>query len=205
MSAEESCRLCRTNLMVKGVITNSRNLFTVNSVGNPLSQRFHDVGVILQKRPGVLSRRICGKCYRKLVRVEEALRNLKKWQQTAEIEATIEKDVQRAAQHRHTTEDNDGSTSIILRHVASQTDPTERRSIGTQLKNVKSRGTQAKIPSRDCGVCTLTYPLDSSVLFLQPTVVKRASKRPRLSLTDEEGGPSECSSSVVDHNPDYSA
>ncbi|XP_042345620.1 uncharacterized protein LOC121945486 [Plectropomus leopardus] len=208
MSFQENCRLCKTNLMVKGVVSNSRNLFTLNSLENPLHKRFRDIGVFLPKRYGVFSRKICGKCYRKLVRVETALKFLKKWQKTAETEATVEKELQRATQQRYMAQDNDGSASIIFRHVASQTDPAEKRSIGTQLKNVKNRGTQAKIPSRDCGVCTLTYPLDSSVLFLQPTKVKRPSKRPskrpRLSLTNGEEGPSDSSSFMVDHEPEDS-
>lgn len=107
----------------------------------------------------------------------------------------------------------DGSGSVyhllpVVRHVASQTDPTETASVGTQLSvkttesqklqnSLRSTATQAKVPSRDCGVCTLTFPLDSPVLFLQPTLIKRPSKRPRLSLTDEEEGPSECSLSMV--------
>lgn len=57
--------------------------------------------------------------------------------------------------------------------------------------------TQVKVPSRDCGVCTLTFPLDSPILFLQPTLAKRPPKRPRLCFTDEEEGPSENSLPVV--------
>lgn len=107
MSVEETCRLCQNNLMVKGVITNSRNLFSVKHKAKPLHQRFRDVGVIFQKRPGVYSCRICVKCYRKFVKVEEALRILKIWQvyqQTAETQRTIEPDLQTATQHRRTTE-----------------------------------------------------------------------------------------------------
>lgn len=70
----------------------------------------------------------------------------------------------------------------------------------THLSFVRE-ATQAKAPSRDCGVCTLTFPLDSPILFLQPTIVKRPSKRPRLSHTDEEEGPSEWSSSMLGHEP----
>ncbi|XP_070691874.1 uncharacterized protein [Pempheris klunzingeri] len=97
-----------------------------------------------------------------------------------------------------------------VRHVASQTDPPERKSVSTQLSmktlqnHFRSTGTQVKVPSRDCGVCTLTFPLDSPLLFLQPTIVKRPSKRPRLSLTEEEEGPSECSLSMVVHEPEDS-
>ncbi|XP_023152047.1 mucin-2-like [Amphiprion ocellaris] len=91
-----------------------------------------------------------------------------------------------------------------VQHAASQTDAPETASVGTQLSmktteshkvhnSLRSTATQAKVPSRDCGVCTTTFPLDSPVLFLQPALIKRPSKRPRLSLTDEEEGPSECS------------
>ncbi|XP_035527943.1 uncharacterized protein LOC118335645 isoform X1 [Morone saxatilis] len=116
-----------------------------------------------------------------------------------------------------------GSACRILsvRHVASQTDPPERRSVSTQLStdnksvgtqlstktlqnHFRSTATQVRVPSRDCGVCTLTFPLDSPLLFLQPTIVKRPSKRPRLRLTDEEEGPSECSLSMVVREPEDS-
>ncbi|XP_044063847.1 uncharacterized protein LOC122881574 isoform X1 [Siniperca chuatsi] len=106
-----------------------------------------------------------------------------------------------------------GSASRILpavRHVASQTDPPERKSVSTQLSmktlqnHFRSTATQARVPSRDCGVCTLTFPLDSPLLFLQPTIVKRPSKRPRLSITDEKEGPAECSLSMVVHEPEDS-
>ncbi|XP_032374934.1 uncharacterized protein LOC116691431 isoform X2 [Etheostoma spectabile] len=97
-----------------------------------------------------------------------------------------------------------------VRHVASQTDPPKIKSVGTQLSiqtlqnPFRSRATQVKMPGRDCGVCTDTFPLDSPLLLLQPTLVKRPSKRPRLSLTDEEEGPSESSLSVVVHEPEDS-
>ncbi|XP_045900759.1 uncharacterized protein LOC123968204 isoform X1 [Micropterus dolomieu] len=104
----------------------------------------------------------------------------------------------------------DGSTLPAVRHVASQTDPPERKSVGTQLSmktlqnQFRSKGTQARVSSRDYGVCTLTFPLDSPLLFLQPTTVKRSSKRPRLSLSDEEEGPSGCRLSMVVHEPEDS-
>ncbi|XP_035480812.2 uncharacterized protein LOC118300242 isoform X1 [Scophthalmus maximus] len=81
--------------------------------------------------------------------------------------------------------------------TSCQTDPPERTSAGTQLSmktlqnHVRSKATQTTVASKDCGVCTLTFPLDSPMLFLQPTIARRPSKRPRLSLTDEEDGPSE--------------
>ncbi|XP_076593780.1 uncharacterized protein LOC143324876 isoform X2 [Chaetodon auriga] len=102
------------------------------------------------------------------------------------------------------------NTLPAVRHVASQTDPPERRSVSTQLSKktlqnkFRSTATQARVSSRDCGVCTLTFPLDSPLLFLQPTLVKRPPKRPRLSLTDEEEGPSECSLSMVVREPEDS-
>ncbi|XP_031154584.1 uncharacterized protein LOC116049247 isoform X2 [Sander lucioperca] len=97
-----------------------------------------------------------------------------------------------------------------VRHVASQTDPPKIKSVGTQLSMqtlqnpIRSKAIQVKIPSRDCGVCTDTFPLDSPLLLLQPTLVKRPSKRPRLSLTDEEEDPSEPRSSVAVHEPEDS-
>ncbi|XP_030249420.1 uncharacterized protein LOC115567202 isoform X3 [Sparus aurata] len=101
-----------------------------------------------------------------------------------------------------------GSSSKILpavRHVACQTDLP--LSAGTQVymkTYLRSKGTQARVASRDCGMCTLTFPLDSPLLFLQPTIIKRPSKRPRLSLTDKEEGPSQCKLSLLVHEPENS-
>ncbi|XP_031154589.1 uncharacterized protein LOC116049247 isoform X7 [Sander lucioperca] len=111
-----------------------------------------------------------------------------------------------------TTGTADCSCRILppVRHVASQTDPPKIKSVGTQLSMqtlqnpIRSKAIQVKIPSRDCGVCTDTFPLDSPLLLLQPTLVKRPSKRPRLSLTDEEEDPSEPRSSVAVHEPEDS-
>ncbi|TMS10410.1 hypothetical protein E3U43_019403 [Larimichthys crocea] len=111
------------------------------------------------------------------------------------------------------TQDTSGNSCRIMtsvRHVASQTDPPERKSVSTQLcmktlqSPFRSKGTQVRVASRDCGVCTLTFPLDSPLLFLQPTLVKRPSKRPRLSLTDEEESPTECNVSTVVQEPEDS-
>ncbi|XP_033957977.1 uncharacterized protein [Pseudochaenichthys georgianus] len=120
------------------------------------------------------------------------------------------------------TGDSFCQTSPAVRHVASQTDPPEiisdtllsiktepltRRSVGTQLSKrtlqnpVRSTATQARVPGKDCGVCTPTFPLDSPLLLLQPTIVKRPPKRPRLSLSDEEEGPSEGCSSMGINEP----
>ncbi|XP_030249422.1 uncharacterized protein LOC115567202 isoform X5 [Sparus aurata] len=106
------------------------------------------------------------------------------------------------------TEVTAGSSSKILpavRHVACQTDLP--LSAGTQVymkTYLRSKGTQARVASRDCGMCTLTFPLDSPLLFLQPTIIKRPSKRPRLSLTDKEEGPSQCKLSLLVHEPENS-
>lgn len=114
----------------------------------------------------------------------------------------------------HTTKEGDGNKGSIcqifpaVRHVGSQTDPPERKSVSTQLSmktlqnHFRSTATQVKAPSRDCGVCTLTFPLDSPLLFLQPTIVERPSKRARLSIKDEEESPAECSLSVVVQEPE---
>ncbi|XP_041843778.1 uncharacterized protein LOC121641606 isoform X1 [Melanotaenia boesemani] len=98
--------------------------------------------------------------------------------------------------------------SPLVRHVASQTDPPDfdfpkTRSVSTQLSmktlqnHIRSTATQVKVTSRDCSVCTVTLPLNSPMLFLQPTLVKKPTKRPRLSLTDGEEGPSRYSMSTV--------
>lgn len=47
-----------------------------------------------------------------------------------------------------------------------------------------AEATQVRRSCRDCGVGTVTFPLDSPLLLLQPTTVKR----PRPSVSDEDGG-----------------
>ncbi|CAL8302054.1 unnamed protein product [Merluccius merluccius] len=76
---ERTCRLCRGGLLVRGVISNSRRLFRRPGAQEPpLSDRFRDVGLDLPRRPAA-SGRICGKCFRQLVKVENAQNVLKKW------------------------------------------------------------------------------------------------------------------------------
>ncbi|KAG7474847.1 THAP domain-containing protein 10-like isoform X1 [Solea senegalensis] len=77
-----------------------------------------------------------------------------------------------------------------VRHAATQTVPPSKRSVGIQLSmrklktNVRNAGTQATVVSKSRGVDTHTFSLDR--LFLQPTLVKRPAKRPRLSISDKE-------------------
>ncbi|KAM4735217.1 THAP domain-containing protein 10-like [Anableps anableps] len=87
----------------------------------------------------------------------------------------------------------------FVRHVASQTDPPSvspnTRSVGTQLTRIsRSTGSQVKL-GRDYGVCT--DPLKTPLLLLQPTLVKRPSKRLRLSLEYKEEAPSEGITSIA--------
>ncbi|XP_033472946.1 uncharacterized protein LOC117251077 [Epinephelus lanceolatus] len=78
---EKTCRLCKVNLVVKGVITHSKLLYRCSQANERLlTERFRDVGVVLPCRPGVYSGRICMKCFRLLARVEESQNILKKWQ-----------------------------------------------------------------------------------------------------------------------------
>ncbi|XP_041843775.1 uncharacterized protein LOC121641605 isoform X2 [Melanotaenia boesemani] len=106
------------------------------------------------------------------------------------------------------TEDNGNTSHIspVVRHLTSQTDSEANTLVNKQQNNVTSTATQTKVASSECGVSTLTFPLDSPQLFLYPTtVVKQPSKRPRLSLKEEEGGSTECSSSKVVLEPEDSA
>ncbi|MEQ2277491.1 hypothetical protein XENORESO_003511 [Xenotaenia resolanae] len=105
-----------------------------------------------------------------------------------------------------------GQVASVVNHVASQTDPPcshlpETRTVGTQLAMAsphifKSTATQVRVMKRDCGVGTETLPLNSPLLLMQPQLEKRLSKRPRLTLADEEEeeDPSESiRSTVVQH------
>ena len=86
---EKSCRLCNKNLECKGVITNTRAVFRMGKADEvkPLSERFKDVGVVLQCRPGIYSGRICRACYNLLVRLEESISTLNKWKHKVGAEA----------------------------------------------------------------------------------------------------------------------
>ncbi|KAM4736442.1 uncharacterized protein FYW61_006580 [Anableps anableps] len=93
----------------------------------------------------------------------------------------------------------------FVRHVASQTDPPSvspnTRSVGTQLtriprqNKVQSTGSQVIFNSQHRTVCT--DPLKTPLLLLQPTLVKRPSKRLRLSLEYKEEAPSEGIASIA--------
>ncbi|XP_042255144.1 uncharacterized protein LOC121887991 isoform X1 [Thunnus maccoyii] len=88
---EKTCRICKINLVIKGVITNSRILFkSTNKNERPLWERFRDVGILLPCRPGVSSGRICLKCFRQLVRVEDSQIILKKWKTELDVTHTNE-------------------------------------------------------------------------------------------------------------------
>ncbi|KAM9851752.1 uncharacterized protein ACBR49_004904 isoform 1-T1 [Aulostomus maculatus] len=110
------------------------------------------------------------------------------------------------------TQGSSGSLSQLssVRDVACQTDHEEKKSVGTQLSkrtlqnHIRSTATQVQVSSRDCGVCTLTFPLDSPLLFLQPTITERPSKRPRLSLPAKEEDPSEYSLCTRVEEPHHS-
>ncbi|XP_027867565.1 uncharacterized protein LOC114141274 [Xiphophorus couchianus] len=82
----------------------------------------------------------------------------------------------------------------FVRHVASQTDPPSispnTRSVGTQVTRiprqikVQTTGSQVIFNSQHRIICS--DPLKSPLLLLQPTLVKRPSKRLRLGLEYEE-------------------
>ena len=49
---EKTCRLCKKNVEVRGVITNTRVLFSMKTqTGKLLCKRFRDLGVVLTCRP----------------------------------------------------------------------------------------------------------------------------------------------------------
>ena len=84
---EKTCRLCKKNVEVRGVITNTRVLFSMKTqTGKLLCKRFRDLGVVLTCRPGVLSGRICKACFSLLSRVEESISTLNKWKFDADAE-----------------------------------------------------------------------------------------------------------------------
>ncbi len=83
MSSDDknTCCLCKTNLLIKGVITNSRVLFSSkNSKERPLSECFQDSGVVLLCLPGVYFGRICLQCFQPHVRITDSKIILKQWQ-----------------------------------------------------------------------------------------------------------------------------
>ena len=72
------CRLCPSNLAT----VRYRALFQERARVKErlLSQRFNDIGVVLPCSPGIYSDRVCVKCVRLLVTVEDAMSIQKKWQ-----------------------------------------------------------------------------------------------------------------------------
>ncbi|XP_044051137.1 uncharacterized protein LOC122875739 [Siniperca chuatsi] len=126
---EKTCRLCKTNLVIKGVISNTRILFSSpNAKERPLSERFRDVGVILPYRPGVYSGRICVKCFRLLVRVEESQITLKKWQAELNVTDTNEEGSRRGEKRDRDTPTKTPHKKKLCQSLSPESTPASRSS-----------------------------------------------------------------------------
>lgn len=78
MAVNDRCRLCKENLRIKGVITNSR-IFQKDTNAKSIEERLAEIGLTLanvQER----SFRICQKCFRFIARLEESLSTFREWQ-----------------------------------------------------------------------------------------------------------------------------
>lgn len=93
----------------------------------------------------------------------------------------------------------------LTREIGCQTEPAERRSVGTQLSSrtlshYKSEAVQATVSCKVIG--TSTDPFVAPLPFLSSTPIKPPCERPRLEEDEEEEDPLEESSFTVFHDPD---
>ncbi|XP_063068938.1 uncharacterized protein LOC134460480 [Engraulis encrasicolus] len=100
------CRLCKENLRIKGVITNSR-IFQKDTNAKSIEERLAEIGLTLanvQER----SFRICQKCFRFIARLEESLSTFREWQDAEKepnhprpIQFNISHDDRECSRHHH--------------------------------------------------------------------------------------------------------
>ena len=90
MSVEDSCRLCKENLRIKGTLSNTKKIFPLRRVPNEKSvnERLMALGLTLSN-DNSRSGRICRSCFRLVVRIEEDFAVFRRWQE-AEKESVPE-------------------------------------------------------------------------------------------------------------------
>ena len=90
MSVEDSCRLCKENLRIKGTLSNTKKIFPLRRVPNEKSvnKRLMALGLTLSN-DNSRSGRICRSCFRLGVRIEEDFAVFRRWQE-AEKESVPE-------------------------------------------------------------------------------------------------------------------
>ena len=90
MSVEDSCRLCKENLRIKGTLSNTKKIFPLRRLPNEKSvnERLMALGLTLSN-DNSRSGRICRSCFRLVVRIEEDLVVFRRWKE-AEKESVPE-------------------------------------------------------------------------------------------------------------------
>lgn len=79
-SCEDYCRLCKTNMRIKGVLANTRLIFEHRRASNEktLQKRLMDLGCNLSEDKSKSSR-MCRSCFHQLERMEASFAILQKW------------------------------------------------------------------------------------------------------------------------------
>ena len=83
MSDKKICRICKVNVEIKGIISNTRDIFKKDERGISLGDRLGAIGIQISQSPAQ-SGRICAKCFRAIARIEES------FQLVAKLKADLE-------------------------------------------------------------------------------------------------------------------
>nr|XP_046171000.1 uncharacterized protein LOC124005625 [Oncorhynchus gorbuscha]XP_046171001.1 uncharacterized protein LOC124005625 [Oncorhynchus gorbuscha] len=162
-SVQNTCRLCGQNLLIKGTLQATRRIFDKPkaSKDKKLCDRFLATGLVLTEAPGVKSGRICAKCYRLFLRIEESVSILKKWQSEHQTPGTSKK---RKREREPSPSEKD--------RAAKKTSEREPSPSETDKGAKKKCPPYKKVPPRSSLVeVVITYPNQ-----LDPKLKKRVEK-----------------------------
>ncbi|XP_055750947.1 uncharacterized protein LOC129831631 isoform X1 [Salvelinus fontinalis] len=160
-SIQNTCRLCGQNLLIKGTLQATRRIFDKPKASKEkkLCDRFLATGLVLTDAPGVKSGRICAKCYRLFLRIEESVSVLKKWQS----------EHQTSNKRKRELEPSPSETDRAAKKTSSEPEP---RTYETDKGAKKKCPPYKKVPPRSSLVeVVITYPNQ-----LDPKLKKRVEK-----------------------------
>lgn len=83
MTVNDACRLCKLSVRIKGYIGNSKLIFLKEANQKSVSERLAELGLTLLNVQ-VRSNRICLRCFRLILRLENALATFRGWQKAEE-------------------------------------------------------------------------------------------------------------------------
>ncbi|XP_045560193.1 uncharacterized protein isoform X2 [Salmo salar] len=179
-SIQNTCRLCGQNLLIKGTLQATRRIFDKPKASKEkrLCDRFLATGLVLTEAPGVKSGRICAKCYRLFLRIEESVSVLKKWQSEHQTPGTSKK--RKREREPSPSETDKGAKKTSEREPspsgtdkgAKKTSEREPSPSGTDKGTKKTCPPYKKVPPRSSLVeVVITYPNQ-----LDPKLKKRVEK-----------------------------